>query len=155
MKIAEALIERADIQKRIEQLRDRLSSNALVQEGEEPAEDPTSLLTELDRLEKRLCELVARINLTNTNTVSGGMVSGGMTVTEMLALRDCLAQKNDIMRDFLRAASQKWMRGRGSEIVVKSTVSVSELQKQVDDISKQLRELDTRIQGINWNTDLI
>ena len=59
------------------------------------------------------------------------------------------------MRDFLRAASQKWMRGRGSEIVVKSTVSVSELQKQVDDISKQLRELDTRIQGINWNTDLI
>ena len=150
MKIAEALIERADIQKRIEQLRDRLSSNALVQEGEEPAEDPTSLLSELDRLEKRLCELVARINLTNANTVSSGM-----TVTEMLALRDCLAQKNDIMRDFLRAASQKWMRGRGSEIVVKSTVSVSELQKQVDDISKQLRELDTRIQGINWNTDLI
>ena len=122
----------------------------MVQEGEEPAEDPTFLLTELDRLEKRLCELVARINLTNANTVSGGM-----TVTEMLALRDCLAQKNDIMRDFLRAASQKWMRGRGSEIVVKSTVSVSELQKQVDDISKQLRELDTRIQGINWNTDLI
>ena len=150
MKIAEALIERADIQKRIEQLRDRLSNNALVQESEEPAEDPTSLLSELDRLEKRLCELVARINLTNANTVSGGM-----TVTEMLALRDCLAQKNDIMRDFLRAASQKWMRGRGSEIVVKSTVSVSELQKQVDDISKQLRELDTRIQGINWNTDLI
>ena len=150
MKIAEALIERADIQKRIEQLRDRLSSNALVQEGEEPAEDPTSLLTELDRLEKRLCELVARINLTNANTVSGGM-----TVTEMLAFRDCLAQKNDIIRDFLSAASQKWMRGRGSEIVVKSTVSVSELQKQVDDISKQLRELDTRIQGINWNTDLI
>ena len=96
MKIAEALIERADIQKRIEQLRDRLSNNALVQEGEEPAEDPTSLLSELDRLEKRLCELVARINLTNANTVSGGM-----TVTEMLALRDCLAQKNDIMRDFL------------------------------------------------------
>ena len=150
MKIAEALIERADIQKRIEQLRDRLSNNALVQEGEEPAEDTTSLLDELDRLEKSLCELVARINLTNSHTVAGGM-----TVTEMLSLRDCLAQKNDIMRDFLRAASQKWMRGRGSEIVVKSTVSVSELQKQVDDISKQLRELDTRIQGINWNTDLI
>ena len=150
MKIAEALIERADIQKRIEQLRTRLSNNALVQEGEEPAEDPTTLLTELDRLEKRFCEFVERINLTNANTVSGGM-----TVTEMLALRDCLAQKNDVMRDFLRAASQKWMRGRGSEIVVKSTVSVSELQKQVDDISKQLRELDTRIQGINWNTELI
>ncbi len=150
MKIAEALIERADIQKRIEQLRERLSNNALVQEGEEPSEKPDELIAELDILETRLCELISKINLTNAVTQSHGM-----TITEMLALRDCLAQKNDVIRDFLRIASQKCIRGRGSEIIVKSTVSVSECQKQVDAISKQLRELDTRIQGLNWNTDLI
>ncbi len=150
MKIAEALIERADIQKRIEQLRERLSNNALVQEGEEPSEKPEELIAELDKLETRLCELISKINLTNAVTQSHGM-----TITEMLALRDCLAQKNDVIRDFLRIASQKCIRGRGSEIIVKSTVSVSECQKQVDAISKQLRELDTRIQGLNWNTDLI
>ena len=48
MKLAEALILRADLQKRLEQLRQRLILNAQVQEGEQPAEDPESLLRELD-----------------------------------------------------------------------------------------------------------
>ena len=38
MKLAEALILRADIQKRIEQLRSRLTDNAKEQEGEKPGE---------------------------------------------------------------------------------------------------------------------
>ena len=49
MKLAEALQERADLNRRIEQLRARLENNALVQEGESPAEDPSELLAELDR----------------------------------------------------------------------------------------------------------
>ena len=150
MKIAEALIERADIQKRISQLSVRLQNNALVQDGENPAENPSELLAELDRLVRRLCELVAQINLTNAKTEVDGM-----SVTEMLSLRDALSQKAEILRNFLNVASSKSMRNRGSEIVIKSTVSVSEIQKNVDGISKQLREIDTKIQGINWTTDLI
>ena len=37
MKLAEALQERADLNRRIEQLRNRLENSALVQEGERPA----------------------------------------------------------------------------------------------------------------------
>ena len=44
MKLAEALQERADLNRQIEQLRSRLSHNAIVQEGEGPAEDPGDLL---------------------------------------------------------------------------------------------------------------
>ncbi|MCD0167601.1 hypothetical protein IHN58_18320, partial [Deinococcus sp. 12RED42] len=44
MKLAEALIERADLQKRAAQLEERLVKNLLVQEGEAPAEDPQALL---------------------------------------------------------------------------------------------------------------
>jgi hypothetical protein len=40
MKLAEALILRADIRKRIEQLRSRLAANIQVQEGSDPHEDP-------------------------------------------------------------------------------------------------------------------
>ena len=40
MKLAEALNQRADLQKRIAQLRDRLSNNVKVQEGDTPAEKP-------------------------------------------------------------------------------------------------------------------
>ena len=36
MKLAEALIQRADCQKRIAQLRQRLTRSAKVQEGEQP-----------------------------------------------------------------------------------------------------------------------
>lgn len=141
MKIAEALIERADIQKRISQLSARLQNNALVQDGEKPAEEPSELLAELDRLVRQLCELVAQINLTNAKTEVDGM-----SVTEMLSLRDALSKKAEILRIFLNVASARSMRNRGSEIVIKSTVSVPEIQKNVDSIAKQLREVDMKIQ---------
>ena len=47
------------------------------------------------------------------------------------------------------------MRGTRSEVVVRSTVEVAALQKQVDALSKELRELDLRIQQINWTTELV
>jgi hypothetical protein len=44
MKLAEALILRADSQKRVEQLRQRLTRAARVQEGENPPENPQELM---------------------------------------------------------------------------------------------------------------
>ena len=69
MKLAEALSERADIKKRIEQLETRLILNAKVQDGEKPSEDPKELITELDHLTKRFEELVTKINLRNATVV--------------------------------------------------------------------------------------
>ena len=43
MKLAEALVLRSDTKKRLEQLRARFNSSALVQEGEAPPEDPQQL----------------------------------------------------------------------------------------------------------------
>ena len=40
MKLAEALILRSDLQKRLEQIKDRLKKNILIQEGDSPVEDP-------------------------------------------------------------------------------------------------------------------
>ena len=34
-------------------------------------------------------------------------------------------------------------------------MDVSSLQKEVDDISKKWREIDTKIQGLNWTIDLV
>lgn len=41
------------------------------------------------------------------------------------------------------------------EIKIDSTVDVAKLQKDLDALSKELRELDQKIQEINWTTDLI
>ena len=150
MKLATALSERADLQRRISELGGRLNNNAKVQEGEQPAEDPKELLEELNKNFIRLEELIARINHTNNVTKSGDV-----TMTDLLAKRDCLKQRISIMRSFLDNASEKVSRYAKTEIKVFSTVSVAELQKEVDRMSRELRETDETIQGLNWTTELI
>lgn len=150
MKLATALSERADIQRRISELSGRLNNNARVQDGEKPSEDPQELLTELNKDFERLEDLIARINRTNNETKNGDV-----TLTDLIAKRDCLKQKIGIMRSFLNTASEKVSRYSKTEIRILSTVSVSDLQKEVDKLSKELRETDETIQGLNWTTDLI
>jgi len=150
MKLATALSERADIQRRLSQLQTRLDNNAKVQEGEEPAEDPKALLKELDALLERLEWLMTRINLTNSRTLSDGV-----TVTALIARRDCLKKRVNLMRSFLDSASAKVDRYSQKEIKILSAVKVSTLQKQLDDVSKELRETDERIQALNWTTELM
>ena len=149
MKLATALSQRADLQKRLSELNTRLRNNAKVQEGEKPSEDPKDLLKELDGLLVQLEELVARINLTNSVTVSDGK-----TITELIAHRDMLSKKLSIMRGFLDEASSKIERYSRSEIKINSSVDVSSLQKKVDALSKELREADEKLQELNWTTDL-
>ena len=149
MKLAEALQERADLNRRIADLRSRLSANATVQEGEKPAEDPAELLAELDRCVKTLEERITQINLANCRTVVEGE-----TVTALLARRDCLTTQIGAYRQLLDNASQTAYRARGTEIKVLSTVDVAALQKKVDAMSHQLRVLDNTIQQTNWTTDL-
>lgn len=150
MKLATALNERADIQTRLDQIKTRLAANAKVQEGDSPAEDPVELLAEMDGCISRLEELIARINRTNSVTRQGDM-----SISDMLARRDCLRLKHQMLRNFINQASDKVDRYSRAEIRVISTVDVRGLQKQADALAAELRGLDERIQELNWLTDLI
>ena len=150
MKLAEALLERADLQNRISQMSNRLRSNARMQEGEKPAENPKDLLKELAAMTERLETLVAAINLTNSSAVVDGE-----TLTHLLARRDAWQKRIQIERDFLAQASALTDRARMSEIKIISTVNVAEMQKELDRHAKALRELDTKIQAANWTVDLL
>lgn len=150
MKLAEALNLRADIAKRINQLSVRLQNNALVQEGEQPAEQPVDLLKELDELILQQEELISRINLTNAKTVSEGKA-----ITVLIAHKDALRSKIDVLREFLDAASRNVSRAMRSEIKILSTVDVAAMQKTVDGLEKDFRETDVKIQTLNWNTELL
>ena len=151
MKLANALSQRSELQTRIRQLEDRLNNNAQVQEGEQPAEDPMELLKELDRDYARLEELISAINRTNNSTQAGE----GAALSDLLAKRDCLKGKLSILRGFLDSASTLVRRHTVSEIKIRSTVDVRRLQKQVDGLSKDLRELEEAIQEKNWTTELL
>lgn len=150
MKLAEALNLRADLQRRIQQLRARLLQNAKVQEGDVPLESPHDLLAEIDECVSQLEELISKINLVNARITD----ESGVTMTELLARRDALAMKLSVLRDFADEAGEVVMRYGKSEIKVRSTVDMRELRKEIDDFSKEWRELNTKIQGINWTTEL-
>ena len=150
MKLAQALILRADTQKRIEQLKVRLLSNAKTQENEKPSEDPKFLLKELDKLTSELFKLIYSINLTNSSAKIDGM-----SLTEMIAKKDALVLKANVLREFATSASQKVDLYSNSEIKILSTVDVAALQKQVDALSKEIRELEMKLQEANWAVDLV
>jgi len=150
MKLAEALQERADLNRKIEQLRSRITANALVQEGEEPAEDPNELLKELESACDRLIELVAAINRTNTETKADGK-----TLTEIIAEKDVLSVKAACYRDLVSSASDRVQRYTRTEIKILSTVNVKEIQKKADRISQRIRQLDNALQAANWTTELM
>jgi len=150
MKLANALSERSELQTKIQQLNTRLINNAQVQEGEEPAEDPAELLKELDQHYLRLEELIGRINKSNSS-----IQVGKDSLSDLLARRDCLSAKLGILRDFLDSASSIARRRTVGEIRIQSTVNVRKMQKELDRMSKELRELDGLIQETNWTHDLL
>lgn len=86
MKIAEGLVLRADLQRRVEALRQRLTASVLVQEGLQPPEDPQALFAELDGLLETLTTLIARINRNNLQAT----LADGTSLTVALARRDIL-----------------------------------------------------------------
>lgn len=149
MKLAEALQIRADLQRRIAQMPMRLANNAKVQEGSMPTEEPARLLEELRRLLDELDDITVRINLANSR-----QIDYTTTMTALLARRETLRRHADIMRGFLNAASDLTPRHTLTEIRVVSTVDVAALRKECDALSKQLRELEIRIQSLNWTIEL-
>ena len=151
MKLAVALILRSDLQKRIEQLKNRLRNNVMVQEGDRPSEEPEVLLKEFDDCLLELTDIIKRINRTNNTT----KFNEEWTLSDALAERDKLWEKRFILSHVAEAASVKQDRYSRTEIKYISVVNVKELQKQIDKLSKEYRELDTKIQGLNWTIDLI
>lgn len=161
MRLSEALSLRKDAQKRIEQLRERAANNAVVQEGEAPAEDPAALMREAREAVHTWQWLVQQINLTNAVTA----LEDGTPHTIALARRDALKMQRTILARVADAASpdstderyyrrHPWRTLR-SELRYVPQVDVTDLRRQADDLARQIRELDQRIQVVNFARDLI
>jgi hypothetical protein len=152
MRLAEALAQRADARRRVEQLRSRVTANASHQEGVEPAEDAAELLAEADTLIDRLESLIRRINRTNAATDLGA----DGTLTDALARRDVLHLRHSLLIAAADAASPgAGFRQLRSELRQLSALPVRELRGRADVVAREARELDTRIQRANWEVDLL
>lgn len=151
MKLAEALIERKGLQKKLERLSERLVNNAKTQDGEVPAEDPKALLMEITDTRGELTTLVIRINKTNSFT----MLEPGLSLADALAIRDGIAKKRNILSKFSEALTEPVRAYGRQEIRYRRTMELPEIQVMIDRLSAEYNSLDARIQGKNWEIDLV
>ena len=107
-------------------------------------------MAELNDNLNELETLIFRINHTNISTLSAGI-----SLTEMIAKKDVLSLRISVLRSLAQTAMGSMERYSANEIRYVRTFNVADLQKDIDTYSKQLRELDVKIQQLNWLTDLI
>jgi len=151
MKLAEALIKRGNLQKRIDALKEKLIRYAKVQEGEKPPEQPEEIYKELKGCLDELTVFVQRINKTNSEV----MFDDKHSIADVLAYRDVLLQKYKILNKVIESATSLIDRYSKKEIKILSTIDVKVYQKDSDNVAKEYRELDLKIQEKNWHIELI
>lgn len=150
MKLSEALSLRSDLQKRISSLREQLRESVRVQEGDVPAVSPVDLFGELDVSLIEFESLIYRINATNMRPLPDGV-----TLTSLIAKRDVLTLRVSSLREVLKHSMERVERYSHQEIRQVCTIDVVSLRREVDRYSRLLRELDLRIQGLNWSVELV
>ena len=154
MKLAEALIQRKGLQKKIERLSERLVNNAKTQEGEESSENPMELIQEINGTNEELTTLVIRINRTNSYILLEPGVTG-VTLADALAERDGIAKKRNILAKFAEAATEPVRAYGRLEVKYIRTMNIQDIQRAIDTFSAEYNALAAKIQGKNWEIDLV
>lgn len=150
MKLAEALNLRSTLIKEISELKNRLEGSVKIEEGEEPIDSAEELLSELDPKIEQLHRLVYQINLTNSRTFDKGK-----SITELLAERDALATRTEILNRCLRRLTERNSRYRTDEVRFIRTVDPDFLRDRFNKEAAKLRQLNLRIQMLGWTHDLL
>ena len=81
--------------------------------------------------------------------------AGFGTISDALTDRDVLALRRAVYADLALTGALTQDRYTRSEVKYVATVNVADLQKRVDELAKNYRELDARIQELNWQTELV
>ena len=146
MKLAEALLLRSDLMKKIEHIQNRIRPVVIVSDDKKPQEDPTKLIAELRTAIQDLEILVIRINKTN-NEIN---INGEGSLMEALVKRDSLKMLSEKLRN-IRYAAQIDNSGDAN---LKTTIDIKKLQTEMDQTGRAFREIDSKIQELNWLTEL-
>lgn len=146
MKLAEGLLLRSDLIKKIEHLQNRIRPILIVSDNKLPQEDPVKLLAQLRKSIQDLESIIIRINKTNNETY----IDGELLLMEALAKRDSLKMLSEKLR-LIRQAAQINNAGYNNQ---KATVKIDDLQIEIDQTGRAFREIDSKIQETNWLTEL-
>jgi len=150
MKLAELLIERAELQRRIIQTSARLKQFAVVQEGDEPAVKPETLISKLYSLHDQLEGVIVKINHANNSTE----FAPGVSLADAIVTREILKSKRSVFESLSKVAEIQQNRYSRNEIRFVTTIDVENAITATDDLSKALRIIDSKIQAKNWEVEV-
>lgn len=138
------------MQKKLSELINRICINARTQEGDDTAENPNALMEEMEKLNVKLCDLIQKINNTNSSVP----FEDG-TLSDAIAKRDSLMRRINACEKIYTTATEKPNRYTLHEVRYVNNINIPKLRKMMDNLSAEYRKLDTKIQEANWNTELI
>ena len=150
MKLAEALILRSDLNKKIQSLKERLGRYSVVQQGDNPHEDPEDVYRQASGVTDSLKDLIIKIEASNQIA----KIKDGRTIAVALAERDNLIIKHALVNSAIDGTKKEPDRYGVKEIKWVSTISVKDYQKRMDDYSKSIRDINVMIQEANWLYEL-
>jgi len=129
------------------ELKEKLASLAAIKTTD-------ALFAEYESLNVTLKELLAKISRANA---TGGI--NGVLLSELLAERQWLTTKLSTYQAILKQAKEDYFgkderygRSKGKDGI--RTVNLGSLEKNIDGLCAQLRELDIKIQKLNWEIDI-
>ena len=151
MKLAEALSIRGGIQKDLAWIKDQFSKISRVPEGSKPVEDPQEMLQRMENRVSEFQRILTQINRTNLTVTD----NRGRTMTELLAERDALRARQNILSEAYQQATQKEEVYGRQELRYEATMEVVPLRKRIEEVNTKLREANIFIQRLNWEADLV
>jgi hypothetical protein len=151
MKLAEALIQKSYLSKKITELKDRLLVNGKIQEGDVPSEDIEAIFAELESVHSQLETITKKINMTNNKT----NVANNVTISDQLVEKEMLDKKIATYKFAIENCQIKSDRYSRAEIKMITTFDIKKTRDIVEKLTSEKRQLDLKIQSTNWATDLL
>lgn len=150
--LAEALLRKATLKKELDALEQRMGESARVPHDEEPVDDYIALLDIYHKKESELMELSLRILSTNNSAA----FKDGETIAQAIIRRDSLKRTVSMYSKLLSAATGG-SRGLFSsrDVKYKRVVDMDKARANMDSAAMQYRDLDVKLQQMNWNTELL
>lgn len=147
MLIAEALVLRSEYKTVIDNLERRIRKNSKVyEEGDNPTENLDNLIKEYSEVREKLRDLIIKINHTNLTT----KLPNGMIVADAIAHKNALMDEKNMLDSIMHESMGSSFRDEKTYPVM----DIKDIQKEINKISKEYREINSAIQKNNWSTNL-
>ena len=137
MKLAEALLLRADRNRSLEQLKQRIQVSARYQEGEQPPEDARDLVAAASAVLDELEVLIRHINRTNSGTVMPDGRSPMRSPSETCFGSGTRCSRFRPKRRRVGHSSRGFIRATRSELKYLRALDVKDLRQQASDVARQ------------------